>query len=231
MQARTLVFVAERKRRRFNRPFTASGQAVFAPCAISGAAYLRPGTRTESAASPFRCRILPANRAIPQRMRRKIERAATYSACPIPDLFVAATCMLQNVRSAIGQLSVRTLWRLHRGLACSNARSSAAVAALSGALSADLPHACADPQRSADNAPSASNLPSKDRVSGSSVPRPARFDTRPRCGSTRTDCRPLPRNSEAPVILRATKEPLMEREKNIRKTCRTRTVTNARTPD
>jgi hypothetical protein len=59
-----------------------------------------------------------------------------------------------------------------------------------------------------------------------SAPRPARFDTRPQHGSTRTGCRPLPGNDEAPSeILHCSREAEMEREQNIRKMCRTRTVT------
>jgi hypothetical protein len=110
--------------------------------------------------------------------------------------------------------------------ACSTARSSAAVPAFSGAISTNLPYACADPPRSPDGAPTASNLPSKDRVSGSSASRQERFHTKPQHGSTRTGCRPLPRNDEAPSeILHCSREAEMEREQNIRKMCRTRTVT------
>jgi len=38
----------------------------------------------------------------------------------------------------------------------------------------------------------------RDRVSGSSVPRPARLDTRPQRASTRTGCRRFPMNDEVP---------------------------------
>jgi len=94
--------------------------------------------------------------------------------------------------------------------ACSDARSSAAVPASSGAISANLPHAYADPVRSADGAPTASNLPSKDRVSGSTAPLPARFDTRPQHGLTRTGCRPLPTNDEAQAQDVVAEAPLAE---------------------
>ena len=69
-------------------------------------------------------------------------------------------------------------------------------------------HACAELPRSADGAPTASNLSSKDRVSGSSAPLPARFDTRPQHARTRMGCRPLPRNDEVPPeILHSSREP------------------------
>jgi hypothetical protein len=141
MQARTIVVGVEHRRRRFNRPSTASGQAVLAPCAISSAAYLRPGTRMESARPSI---SLPDCSRRSRQIRNacgKRSSAAAYSACPLPDLFVASTCMLQNVRSAIGPLSVRTLWRLHRGAWIASASgSSTATPALSGAFSAVLPH-------------------------------------------------------------------------------------------
>jgi hypothetical protein len=91
--------------------------------------------------------------------------------------------------------------------------SSIATPALSDAISAYLPHACADLPRSADGAPTASTSPSKERVGGNSPPRPERFDTKPQDARTRTGCWPLPRNGDAPsVILRATKEHEMGRE-------------------
>lgn len=98
-----------------------------------------------------------------------------------------------------------------------------------GVNSAEVLHAYAALLCSAGGAPTASSLSSKDRVSGSSAPRPARFDTRPQHGSTRTGCRPLPRNDEVPPeIIHSSREPEMQREQNIRRMCRTRTVTMAR---
>jgi len=79
--------------------------------------------------------------------------------------------------------------------------SSTAVPALSGAISADLPHACADPPRSADGAPTASTLLSRGRGGGNSPPRPERFDTKPQRARISTGCRPLPRNGEAPSVI------------------------------
>jgi hypothetical protein len=58
------------------------------------------------------------------------------------------------------------------------AGSSAAVLALSGAISTDLPHACANPSRSANGVPTASMSPSKGRVGGNSSPRQEKFDTK-----------------------------------------------------
>jgi hypothetical protein len=152
--------------------------------------------------------------------------AAAHSACPMPLRFIASTCMLQNARSAIGPLSVRTLQRLRRGFL--GRFGDRFVGRRSRSFRRIF---CADPPRSPDGAPTA-NLPSKDRVSGSGVPRPARFDTRPRRGSTRTDCRRLPRNDKAPSEIlqcsRRTREPEMSENKYIRNMCRIRTVTDAR---
>jgi hypothetical protein len=93
------------------------------------------------------------------------------------------------------------------------APSCAAVSMFAGANCADVLHVCAALRRSADDAPTASNLSSKDRASGSSAPLPVRFDTRPQHGSTRTGCRPLPRSDEVPPeILHSSREPEMERE-------------------
>lgn len=57
---------------------------------------------------------------------------------------------------------------------------------------------------SANGEHAASNLSSKDRVSGSRAPLRARFEMTPQHGSTRTDCGRLPRNGAVPSeILRS----------------------------
>src|SRR6476620_2660908 len=166
-----------------------------------------------------------------QRMGRKTERCGILGvphAAPVHRLHMHAPERAKRNRTA-GCPYARCSDCAEVSWVASAASSSTAVPALSGAISADLPHACADPPRSADGAPTASTSPSKDRVGGNSPPRPERFDTKPQHARTRTGCWPLPRNGEAPsVILRATKEPEMGREQNIRKTCRIRTLTHAR---
>src|SRR3981081_2627463 len=95
--------------------------------------------------------------------------------------------------------------------AASIAPSCTAVPALSGANSADVPCVCADLQGSADGAPTASTLPSKDRVGGNRPPPPAHTDTRPQYARTGTGCWRLSRNGEAPSeILHMTEEPAMK---------------------
>jgi hypothetical protein len=150
-------------------------------------------------ASPFRCRIVPSDRAksathgAKDRALRHTRRAPCRSSSSPPHA-CSRTREAQSDRCPYARCSdcAEAPW------VASAVASSTAVPAFSGAISADLPHACADPPRSPDGAPTASNLPSKDRVSGSSAPRQERFHTRPQHGSTRTGCRPLPRNDEVP---------------------------------
>ncbi len=166
----------------------------------------------------------------PQRMGRKTERCgklrrATCRSSSLLSHACSGTCEAQSDRCLYARCSdcAEASW------AVSATGSSTAVPALFGAFSADLPNACADPPRSADCAPTASNLSLKERVSGSSAPRQERFHTKPQHGSTRMGCWPLPRNDEPPSeILHCSREAEMEREQNIRKTCKSRTLTCAR---
>ena len=163
----------------------------------------------------------------PQRMERKTERCRILGvphAAPVHRLHMYAPERAKRNRTAVRTHAVAIAPRPLGLVRLPVLRLPFRL--FSGAISANLPYACADPPRSPDGAPTASNLPSKDRVSGSSAPRPARFDTRPQHGSTRTGCRPLPSYDEAPpVILHCGREPEMKREQNIGKMCRTRTLT------
>jgi hypothetical protein len=153
-----------------------------------------------------------------QRLGRKTGRCGVLGllgAAPVRRLDMHALERAKRNRTAVRTRAVAIAPRPLGSL--SAASSSAAVMAFSGAISANHPHACADPPRSADGVPTAAMSPSKGRVDGNRLPRPERFDTKPQHAQTRTGCRLLPGNDEAPsVILRATKETQLEREQNIR---------------
>jgi hypothetical protein len=102
----------------------------------------------------------------------------------------------------------------------------------SGTNSADVLHVCAGLVRSADGAPTASNLSSKDRISDSRSPLPACLGSRPQHGSTRTGCKLWPTISVMPSEIlqcgKRTRDSEMEREHTIEATCRIRTITTVR---
>jgi hypothetical protein len=135
----------------------------------------------------------------PQRMGRKTERCGILGvphAAPVHRLHMHAPERAKRNRTAVCTHAVAITPRPLGLVRLPVLRLPFRL--FSGAISANLPHARADPPRSPDGAPTASNLPSKERVCGSSAQLPARFDTRPQHGSTRTDCRLLPRNDEVP---------------------------------
>ena len=187
---------------------------------------MRPGARMKQALPVhFVAGLFQAIAPDAQRMRREIER------CGILGMPHAAEVHRFDMHAPERLKRNRTVVRAHAVAITSRPLLSASsyVPAFSGAISADLPYACADPPRSADDAPIASTSPSKDRVGGNSPQRlDARADTRSQHVRTTTGCRPLPRNGEAPSEIlqccRRTREPEMEREQNIRTMCRTRTV-------
>jgi hypothetical protein len=195
---------------------------------------LRPGTRMKQA-SPvhFVAGFLKAIAPDAQRMRRQTERCGIFRmphAAEVHRLHMHAPERLKSHRTAVRAHAVAIAPR--PPLALRRLLLVLPFRRFLGQISLMFWHVCADRPRSADGAPTASNWSSKDRVSGSTAPLPARFDTRLQHGSTRTDCWRLPRNGAVPSKIlrcnRRTRELEMKREQNIRKTCRARTLTDAR---
>ena len=131
------------------------------------------------------------------RMRRHTERRGVLSV-PMPLKFIASKCTVHTpeAQSKRCQCAGRND-STDASFGASTAPSSAAISTPSEANSVDVEHICADLPRSADDAPNASNLSSKDRASGSSSPFPARLDTKPQHASTKTGW-PLPWNGAVP---------------------------------
>src|SRR5262245_44862076 len=121
----------------------------------------------------------------PQRMRRQTERGGIFRkphAAPVHRLHMHAPERLKSNRTGVRAHAVaiarRSCPRLQLPLLC------AALSAFSGENFADVLHAYATLPCSADGAPTASNLSSRDRAAGSSAPLRARCDTRRQRGST-----------------------------------------------